>query len=184
MPTKYTKYTDRYEQNTEKEYKGRITTGDKQLAASLVEGVAKPTRPKKVTLELLIKMAVYLDVEVGVFLNESGEICVSKGRNNAIIIPRGCTIIAHSHPTTSNLSDQISSDMRHASDQVEIAVNAAGLVIYYSEGHCYNRKHNDRFLKEKLDYRGGFKPGSVNLQREITPDILGHLGAWNPGMHN
>lgn len=170
-------YPDLYRNNVENTYKYEIKEGVKKMADKLVAGVATGAGKKTMTFRDLVGMSVYLKVEVGAFVSGAGNLCFSRGREGAIVIPADCTIIAHTHPTTSTAPDQVTGDMRRCNDQVELAVTAAGLIIYYSEGYCYNSKVGDA-LTSKIEYRNAFAPGHVDLDRVITADLLTHLGKY------
>jgi hypothetical protein len=167
-------YIDRYANNRQRTYTKEIEQGIKTIGDQLVLNEPKSLGNKEISLELLIKLSVYLNTEVGLFMKDD-KLYVGKGRETGISVPEGFRIIAHTHPTNTTDKSQITRDMQVCDEQVELAVTINGLIIYYNNGHCYNKK-NGNDLEQKLEAYNGFIPGTIGLTKVLDIGVLEQLG--------
>ena len=145
---------------------------------------------KAITLNHLRLIAHRIDREVGIFYDTkmpiSGgrytPICLYAGNKKSgsatagasIQFPPGGSdrykIIAHYHSTTSASKTQVRLDIRHASEDVEMVVNANGLIVYYNDDGCLNKCDGSRLLAELKD--PDLDQFRLSLTTPITPITL------------
>jgi len=100
------------------------------------------------TPRFLLHLSQIADREIGLLTDAGGggNLYLTIGTATGITTPSPKSkyrFLVHTHPTYSTRRDQITGDMKHASDDVEMVVTMGELIVLYSEGKCYNPRIGD-----------------------------------------
>jgi hypothetical protein len=113
------------------------------LLPQLREGAATLVAGVRVTPRILQYLSQLMDREIGLLTDTQGRgtLYLTLGGPTGISTPQpkaSYRFLAHTHPTISAATGQITRDMANASDHVEIVVTMSNLILYYDTGRCYN----------------------------------------------
>lgn len=147
-----------------------LATGDQSKRVRYIRAGERP-----ITLCDIMQIGHRINREVGIFIDKKPTrnrrfttICLFAGdkqsaRGNAgatIQFPPGgperYQIVAHYHPTNSACATQLTKDIKAASGNIEMVVNANGLIMYYNDDGCLNVKQGDCYtenLKQGDQYK-------------------------------